>query len=307
MKFGVILPQFGNAASPQAIQRMANAAEDLGWDSVWLSDHIVIPKSHVGQFSETFYELFTTMGYIAACTERVSIGTSVIVLPYRHPVTTAKQIATADQLSGGRLIIGVAFGWTQKEYEILDVPYEKRGRRSDECIQVMKECWTAEDPQFAGEFYQFSDLHFSPRPVQQPHPPLWIGGNDHKALQRTVKFADGWHPISGPRIRLTMDEFSTRIETLKQLAQEQGRDPAEITLSLHTPLAFSGNGSADMDGNLSLIGPVDAIRRRLDKFIELGLSHLIISCFYGMNSLHEATGVDGFIKTMEQFSEQVMD
>lgn len=304
MKYGVVLPQFGKFASQDAIRRMAQGAEALGWDSVWFTDHIVVPNDLTGRMSETFYELFATMGYVAGCTSRVKLGTTVVVLPYRHPLLTAKQVATLDHLSGGRIILGVAFGWNREEYEMLGVPFAKRGQRADECLAAMKECWTAEHPRFEGEFYRFSDFAFSPKPLQRPHPPIWIGGNDHRSLQRAVDFGDGWHPISGPRLRFSIPVFQSRIDELKRLAEAKGRDPGELAISLHTTLAF--DMAVEMEGDpFTLIGSTDEITRNVETCRELGVSHLILSCWYGIPSLLESGTVDSFLRTLERFDREV--
>ena len=199
MKFGLVMPQYGAFSSRQSLETMALMAEDTGFESIWCIDHIVIPNSHVDRFSATCYELFSTMGFFVGITKRVKIGTTIVVLPYRHPVTLAKQIASVDDLSGGRTIFGVAFGWIKEEYELLDVPFERRGARADEMLRVMDHLWAEGSNEFHGEFYDFEDFAFSPRPVQQPHPPIWIGGNDQRALERVVRYGDGWHPITSAR------------------------------------------------------------------------------------------------------------
>ena len=150
MQFGVALPQFGRFASPEAIVRMARTAEELGWESVWGSDHTVIPQPYLDRFSGTFYEVFTTLAFAAAHTSRVRLGTSVLLLAYRHPVMVAKQVASLDRLAGGRTIIGVAPGWMREEFDILGLPFAERGRRADECLRALKTLWTQATPAFEG-------------------------------------------------------------------------------------------------------------------------------------------------------------
>ena len=217
MDFGFLVPHHGAYASTHNIATMARDAEAVGFDSLWVIDHIVIPRPLVERFSRTVYEAFATLSFLAGITQRVKLGTSVTVLPYRHPVTLAKQIATLDQLCNGRVLFGAAFGWSQDEYEALDVPYARRGRRSDEMLRILRHLWEPGDNAFEGDFYQFGDFAFEPRPVQQPRLPIWIGGNDERAIARAVAFGDGWHPITSARrpgsVQWTLDDLRSRLTT----------------------------------------------------------------------------------------------
>ncbi len=304
MRFGVGLPQHGPAASPEALVRMARAAEDLGWDSVWASDHVVIPDPYLDRFGAPFYEVFATLGFVGAHTRRITLGTSVLLLAYRHPVMLAKQVATLDHLAGGRTIIGLAPGWMREEFEILDVPYAGRGRRADEALQALIHLWTAADPAFEGQFYRFAGFAFAPRPLQRPHPPLWIGGNDRRALRRTVEFGTGWHPISSVRIGLGLDELEASVRELAALARARGRDPAEITVSYRAPLALDHDGSA-LGHRLHFIGSTDEIARRLQRCARIGVEHVVFDCFYSVPGKLATGSVEEFIATMERFSAEV--
>lgn len=294
MRFGVQLPQYGRFAGPDALLKMARAAEDLGWDSVWASDHVVIPRPHTDRFTATFYDIFATLAFVAAQTSRVRLGTSVLLLPYRHPVMLAKQVASLDALSKGRTIIGVAPGWMEKEFEILGVPHRGRGKLHDETLRAMIKIWTSEDTAFA----------FAPRPVQQPHPPIWIGGNDRRALRRTIELGTGWHPITSLRIGLTLEELADRIRELRQLAHDHGRDMAEITLSLRAPLAFE-TGAGRLSDYLTFIGDAAEITRRLDRCAALGITEVLFDTFYSIPDKMETGTIDDFIGTMERFSQEV--
>lgn len=304
MRFGVQLPQYGRFAGPDALLKMARAAEDLGWDSVWASDHVVIPRPHTDRFTATFYDIFATLAFVAAQTSRVRLGTSVLLLPYRHPVMLAKQVASLDALSKGRTIIGVAPGWMEKEFEILGVPHRGRGKLHDETLRAMIKIWTSEDTAFAGEHYRFPGFEFAPRPVQKPHPPIWIGGNDRRALRRTIELGTGWHPITSLRIGLTLEELTDRIRELRQLAHDHGRDMGEITLSLRAPLAFEG-GAGRLSDYLTFIGDSAEITRRLDRCAALGITEVLFDTFYSIPDRMEAGTIDDFIRTMERFSREV--
>lgn len=245
-----------------------------------------------------------TLGFVAAHTRRVRLGTSVLLLPSRHPVMIAKQIASLDQLSGGRLIVGIAPGWMEEEFQVLDVPYRARGRRDDEAVRAMIELWTADEPSFQGEFYRFSGLAFSPRPAQKPYPPLWIGGNDRRALVRTVELGSGWHPISSVRIGLSFDELGQRISELRALSEARGRRFEELTLSIRAPLAFEGDPGR-LSGLVTFIGSVDEITRRLERCVALGVSDVLLDCFYSIPGRVEEPSIDEFLRTMERFSREV--
>jgi probable F420-dependent oxidoreductase len=304
MRFGVQLPQYGRFAGPDALLRMARAAEDLGWDAVWTSDHVVIPRPHTDRFTEVFYDVIATLGFVAARTGRVRLGTSVLLLPYRHPVMLAKQVATLDALSKGRTIIGVAPGWMAEEFEILGVPHRGRGKLHDETLRAMIQMWTSEDTAFAGEHYRFPGFAFAPRPVQKPYPPIWIGGNDRRALRRTVELGTGWHPITSLRIGLTLEQLGERIRELRELAGKHGRDPEEITLSLRAPLAFEA-GPGRLSEFLTFIGDPDAITRRLDRCAALGITDVLFDTFYSMPDRMETGTIEDFVATMERFTREV--
>lgn len=304
MRFGVQLPQYGPFASPDALLQMARAAEDLGWDSVWTSDHIVIPRPHTDRFTATFYDIIATVAFVAARTSRVRLGTSVLLLPYRHPVLLAKQVATLDALSKGRTIVGVAPGWMEKEFEILGVPHRGRGALHDETLRAMIKIWTSEDTAFAGEHYRFPAFEFAPRPVQKPYPPIWIGGNDRRALRRTVELGTGWHPITSLRIGLTLEELAERIQELRRLAEMHGRDVRDITLSLRAPLAFEGDAGR-LSSYLTFIADPGEVTRRLERCAALGITEVLFDTFYSIPGKMETGRIDDFIGTMERFSREV--
>jgi probable F420-dependent oxidoreductase len=194
MQFGLSLPHFWQVASPVAIRRVAQRAEQLGYEGIWVSDHIVIPDSAVDRFGSVFYEPLTVLGFAAACTSRIRLGTTVIIVPYRNPLVTAKVLSTLDVLSGGRVTAGLGVGWTEDEFKALGVPFKERGALSDEYIAVFKALWTQDKPTFRGQYMHFDNIAFEPKPVQKPHIPMWIGGNSKRAIRRAVALGDGWHP-----------------------------------------------------------------------------------------------------------------
>jgi len=202
MKFGLVLPNYGSQSSRFAIIDSAIAAENNGFDSVWLTDHLALPEADANEFGH-IYESLTTMSYLAASTRTIKLGLSTLVLPQRNPIEVAKSLATLDNLSGGRLIISVGIGWSKGEYENLGYDFHTRGKRMNEAIKILRTCWRGQRiVSFNGDFYRFKDLAFSPTPVQPGGPPLWVAGDSQKALKRAVGLGDGWHPNANSPIEL---------------------------------------------------------------------------------------------------------
>lgn len=193
MQFGIHLPQVGRKASADAITRAARQAEDLGFDSAWVNDHLAVPRDAPYPPSPSFFEPLITLTWAAAATSRIGLGTSVLVLPLRHPVHLAKEIATLDLLSGGRVVIGAGVGWLEGEFEALGVPYAKRGAWSDEAIAILRACWTEDPLKFEAATVpaKLTDIRTQPQPGR--HIPIWIGGVSPAALRRAVRLGDGWH------------------------------------------------------------------------------------------------------------------
>ena len=198
MKYGVCLPHHRPLATRALIATAARRIEELGFDGVWLSDHVMLPDTPAFQPRRVFFEPLALAGYLAAATTRVQIGFTVLVVPYRNPVVTAKQLATIDQMSGGRLTLGVGVGWVEEEFAALNVPFAARGALTDEYLEAMRELWASESPQFAGDTVQFSDVTFAPKPLQRPGPPLLVAGITPRAIRRAAELGDGWHPIRMP-------------------------------------------------------------------------------------------------------------
>lgn len=224
MQFGVCLPTypFGVQPSREVIEAVALAAERLGYDSVWASDHVLAPrdKPRYGNL----YEALTTLTYVAGITRRVRLGTSVLVLPQRDPRLLAKQVATLDALSGGRVILGLGAGWMEDEFKNLGADFQTRGRRMDEAIRAMRVLWTDPDPRFEGKFYRFGGVFCEPHPVQPGGPPLWIGGYSEATLRRTATLGDAWHADDMPT-----DQLITMAAQLRALAKAAGRS---VTVTL---------------------------------------------------------------------------
>ena len=188
MKFGVILPNLGGLADPPTLTRLTLRAEELGFDGAFVSDHLALPTTPGSRYpyrsdgafplrpDEKILEPVTTLAYLSAVTSRISLGFSVLVLPYRHAVLNAKMLSTLDVYSGGRLIVGVGVGWMKEEFDVLDSDYENRGQVTDEHIRLLQALWRRDEPDFAGNYYRFSGMTMYPKPSQKPYPPIWTGG-----------------------------------------------------------------------------------------------------------------------------------
>lgn len=233
MKFGVTLPTTSDLGDPGAFGALAQAAEGLGFDSVWVPDHIIIPAHPpagypYGKFHlESILESTTMLGTLVGATERISVGTNVLVLPLRDPLVLARQAATLDYVSGGRLILGIGVGWMREEFEALGVDFDTRGVMTDEYIDVLRACWAADPVRFDGAFVEFDDLRFLPLPTTPGGPPIYVGGHSPPALRRVGRQGDGWNAW-----RLTFDEISEAWEQIAAVAAETGRDASTIHVHL---------------------------------------------------------------------------
>ena len=194
-EYGVILPNFGSGATPAGVARVAEAAERLGFHSVWTTEHLLVGREAVDPYG-TVLDSPTVLSWLAGLTEHVALGTSIVILPLHHPIRLAKESATLQQLSGGRLKLGVGVGWHEDEFRFFGVPFEQRGRRTDESIRLLRALWHGESS-FAGEFWSFEDA--TAHPLPEPPPEVWIGG---RSLRRARELGDVWHPT-----RISPDEL----------------------------------------------------------------------------------------------------
>jgi probable F420-dependent oxidoreductase len=246
MQIGFNAPTGGPLARPEALTRLVVEAEAMGFDFATFSDHVVIPTdiharypyTDTGEFPASSrggrHEQLTEVAFVAARTTRLRLVTSVMVVPHRPAVLAAKVLATIDVLSGGRLTLGIGAGWLREEFEALGVPdFATRGAVTDEYLLAFKELWTQERPRFSGEHVRFADITFEPKPVQRPHPPIWVGGESGPALRRAARLGDGWYPIgTNPSHPLdSLARYREGVAKLRRLTQEAGRDPMGVALA----------------------------------------------------------------------------
>ena len=189
----MILPNFGRDSSPDGIRRVAELAEELGFDSVWATEHIIVGPEGVDPYGRVYAPL-VTLGWVAGWTSRVALGTSIVLVPLHHPMHLAKEVATLQELSGGRVILGVGMGWHKDEYDFLGVPFEGRGRRGDEAIRVMRAIWSGASD-YEGPIWSFHNATAEPLP--SPMPEIWVGGSSERAIRRALELGDVWHPSRG--------------------------------------------------------------------------------------------------------------
>lgn len=243
MIFGVGLPNYGKGKTWNDIQRVALVAEELGYDSVWTTDHIVVPTADIEPYGNIF-ESLVTLAMVAALTRRVKLGTSVLVLPQRNSVLAAKQIATIDAASGGRMIVGVGVGWNETEYKNLNANFHNRGKRLDEDVALMRALWSGETTTFHGKYTDLTDAMSLPTPRREI--PIWVGGNTEPALLRAAKLGDGWHATGAPP-----DVFADAVKKIRVL------NPAR-------KMTFSARLNINLDPNVSPTYDYrGAVRRRL--------------------------------------------
>jgi probable F420-dependent oxidoreductase len=312
MRYGFYLPTRGATATPDALGTVVQRGEALGFHSVMIADHVVFPTEVRSRYPYTAtgafpgggdaLEQLTLAAFVAARTRRLRLVTSVMILPYRNPVLTAKELATIDVLSSGRLTLGVGVGWLREEFEALAAPdFARRGAASDEYLTIFKTLWTRSPASFHGAFYRFENLQCLPQPVQKPHPPIWIGGHSRAALRRVVAHGDGWHPVgANAAVPLTPPELSALLDELHRLAGAAGRDPRALTISFKAPVYERSSGArvTTPDGQrMPFTGSRDDVVDDIHAYAKLGVSELVLD--FRSESLAET--LDG----MERFASDI--
>jgi len=279
---GVTLPNYGPLAGAEALSGLARHAERLGFDSVWVADHLVVPcdVESIYPFDRRaqpaparlaglveFYEPLTTLAYVAAVTERIRLGVSVYVVPYRNPVVTAKLVATLDALSGGRVIFGAGVGWLREEFGAVGADPSRRGRVTDEYLEICRRLWRDEVSSFSGAHYQLPPVRSGPKPTQRPWPPIWIGGNSEAALTRAVALGDGLHLID-----LSAAEIAPIGTRLAERLQTAGRRRGDFTLSLRTSVVANDDAPAQQ----GTAGTLETLQRERDAYARAGVEYFVV-------------------------------
>jgi probable F420-dependent oxidoreductase len=308
MRYGFYLPTRGPTATRDGILKLAREGERLGLHSAMVADHIVFPVTSESEYPYTLdrkhpgggdaLETLAILGVVAGATERLRLVTSVLVLPYRNPVLTAKMAATLDVLSAGRITLGVGVGWLKEEFEALHSPdFDRRGAVTDEWLAIFKQLWTTSPASFKGQFYSYADIRAEPFPVQKPHPPIWVGGHSRAALRRTARHGDGWHPVGAIAASpLPPDEMRSLLATLKDMTEKEGRDFAKLTISYKAPLYDAA--IPDRDGNRrSFSGQPEQIADDIRAFAKIGVHELIFD--------FRAESIADSIERLQRFAAEV--
>lgn len=307
MRYGFYLPTRGETATPHTLATLVGRAEELGFHSVMIADHLVFPVVIKSKYPYTVDGTFpgqgdaldqlALMAFVAGQTSTLRLVSSVMILPYRNPVATAKTLATIDVLSGGRVTVGVGVGWLREEFEALGAAdFDRRGAVSDEYLRIFKTLWTQDPASFEGEFYRFDALRCLPQPVQKPHPPIWVGGHTKAALRRTARFGNGWHPVgANPAVPLGPADLRARLDELFRLTEAEGRDPRGLTISYKAPVYDTARAGGE---RRPFSGSTGQIAEDIATFARLGVSELI----FDFRSPSVAESLD----RMERFATTVM-
>ena len=322
MDIGFRLPGRGPLANVEAIRALAIRGEKLGYTYITVPDHIVLtdhydavyPYADNGRYPgiETgeCLDQLTLMTYVAAITTKPKLLTSVMVVPLRPPVVTAKILATIDVLSRGRLVLGCGAGWLKEEFEALGAPpHAERGRATNEYIRVFKELWTKDDPSFDGDYAQFSDIIFEPKPIQKPHPPIWIGGESTPALRRVVELGDGWFPIGiNARSPLdTRDRYKAGLDRLHAAAEQHDRDTTTISLAYWAIWTGLGATITASDGTRRLFsGSAQEVADDIDYFSQLGVTTLIVDFLSPADDPEQGLTLELALERMEHYAEDIL-
>jgi probable F420-dependent oxidoreductase len=310
MKFGTILPANGPMCTPEALAKLACHAEKCGFSAVGIADHVVIPTRIYSRYPYTetgkppnwgeWVEQLTTLTFVAARTKKIRILTSVMVVPYRHPLLAAKALSTIDLLSRGRLTVGVGAGWMREEFQALDAPpFEERGEVTDESIRIMKEAWTNDRPEFHGNHFNIAGIKFLPKPVQKPHPPIWVGGESPPAMRRAAELGDCWYPIgSNPRFPLgTIEQIGSAIERLRGYERKAGRK-SRLSVGYVAPAYDLTQRASAVRGGKLFVGDPDKIVADIEECEKLGISYISFELISG--------NLDRSEKKMSDFSKRIM-
>ncbi|MFP6759066.1 MAG: LLM class F420-dependent oxidoreductase [Alphaproteobacteria bacterium] len=292
MEYGFNIPNRGPLADPESIATIARRAEDLGYAILAVPDHIVMPLaidsrypySESGEFpggpGTDCIEQLTLMAYLAGITSKIRLLSSVMVVPHRPPVMTAKMLATIDVLSGGRLTVGCGAGWMREEFEAIGAPpFDERGRVTDEYIRVFRELWSADEPRFDGDYARFANIGFLPKPIQKPHPPIWTGGESGPALRRAGLLADGWYPIGGnPRHPLdTPARYAKALAKVLDVAEKAGRDPNTIVRAYWANWYSEREWIRDDGARRIFTGSPEQVADDIGWLKEAGVAHVLVS------------------------------
>ena len=273
MKVGVNLINFGPGANPKALKNWVQLVEGLGYHLIMTSDHIAMTPDVQSRYPAPFYEPISTLGWLSGITDQIQIGTTVIILPYRNVIETARACANIDQLSNGRFILGVGIGWAEQEFQALGINYSKRGAITNEYLEALHLLWEQDRASFEGRFVSFTDIDTAPRPIQTPAPPIWVGGPSDAALKRAVLWGDAWHPI---RIRTDWLR-DTGIPHLKEIAERENRPVPDLCPRIRL---YITDQPLPNDKRVAGEGDLDQVHRDLAELEQLGCPYVVLDNYF---------------------------
>jgi probable F420-dependent oxidoreductase len=313
VEFGISLPGRGPLAKPDQVLSIAAKADALGYASIFVTDHVVLPASMArsvypysatgqlpGGAAQDYLEPLAMLGCLARATKRARLGTSVLVIPYRHPLVTAKILATVDQIAGGRVILGAGVGWLREEFEALGAPpFEERGAVTDEYLRFMRATWTTDPVSFTGRYVSVDGVHALPKPAQPAGIPIWIGGHTDAAVRRAATLGDGWHPIAlRPPGLLFPDEYATRARQIQAWAKDAGRDPRAVTLTVRVPMEVRSRRLAPPPGDRPFFqGTADQVVADIRAYAAAGVTHFVFD--------HTHQDLRALLDNLERFAHEV--
>ncbi|HEX6513837.1 MAG TPA: TIGR03619 family F420-dependent LLM class oxidoreductase [Chloroflexota bacterium] len=288
MKFGLILPTNLPQASAEGIRQAAVLGEELAYDTLWTTDHVMVHRGVQAPYHAIF-EALSVLSWLAGTTSKVKLGVSVLVLAQRNPVVVAKEVATIDRLSGGRVILGVGTGWMEPEFEYLNADFHKRGRILNESILVLRQLWTEPEKAFRGSFFRFENQSFGPPPAQYGGPPILVGGLAEAALKRAAAYGDGWHAS-----RISPEQFKAGAETLARF--NAGR---KLSLSLRMNVTTERGRQPDERGGRFVMGGSSAdLLDDVQRYEEAGCSHMAVNFWEG--------DLPAYLEAVRRFAGEVM-
>ena len=306
MEFGINLGNMGPLATGKNMLLLVRRTQELQFDAIWVGDHIFVPRRQESRYpynttgrmsvdpTDDVLEPLMTLAYIGGAVNTPRLGVGVLIVPYRNPILAAKMLSTLDEMSGGKLTVGVGVGWMKEEFDNLGTSYEDRGSITDEYIQIFKELCSSEEPQFKGKHYRFSDLGgFNPKPVQKPHPPIWVGGWSQAAIRRAVRMGDCWYPSNIDPV-----SYVEKLGALRQFCQEQGRDPSSLKLATHiNSVGFEEADAYGQQGVAPLSGTAQQMLDVIHRYEEAGVGHISLRM--------KGSTVEEMLDTMERFTDEV--
>ena len=272
MKLGFSLPNNQGMPHVNDLVTLAIEAESLGYHSVWVSEHLFHATYVASRLGDApYHEALTILTAVAGATSKVRLGTSVLVLPWHHPVQLAKRIASLDDYSEGRVSLGVGVAQTEDEFENLGVPFSRRGRIADEMLTAMKILWTEKYPKFYGKFFNFNDLQFEPKPIQKPYPPLLIGGASRRAIERVVEHGDGWHALSQ-----SPQDIAPVVNELRQ----QRPDTIDVSVRSMTTI-MDRSWDRPVEERVTMKGTLEELTAMLQAYEDAGVDEVVLDSHSG--------------------------